>query len=200
MALNSYDNLKISIADWLARKDLDKHIPDFITMAEATLNNNRDFRIDDMVCKLTATVSGTEIAIPADYLGMRYLRIDGGAPLKQVSPEVMQGYKADGCTSSARVSYVHLGRRIEVYPEISEAEMSLFYYQKIPALSDTNQNNWLLARDPNIYIFGALLEATQFMKNDERVQLWMQRYAGSVDNLVASDKRDRWSGPMEVSL
>ena len=198
MSLNNYNNLKASISTWLARKDLDAQIPDFITLAEARLNNNAEFRVMPMVCKLVASVSGTEIGLPDDYLGMRILRHTSGKELTQVSPERLGDYKQ--CTGDLPRVYCNLGRRLEIWPGASDTSMELFYYQKIPALSDTNLNNWLLAQSPDTYLYGSLLAATQYMKNDERVQMWGQMYADSVGGITSADQRDRWSGLMQVAI
>lgn len=192
MALNSYDNLKISIADWLARKDLEKYIPDFIRIAESRLNNNPDFRVRKMVCKVTADISGGDVGLPDTYLGMRELRFaDTGASLQMVSPQTLSDRKQCG---SSNYVFCDLGQRLEVFPVVDGVGVELFFYQMIPALSDTNQSNWLLVQSPDTYLYGSLMAASMHMKNDERVQLWGQMYADAVQGIVTADKRDRWSG------
>lgn len=182
----------------MARTDLDAHIPDFIAMAESTLNNNGDFRIRKMVCKLKAELTGDEFGLPPDYLGMRILRTGSGVEICQVSPQGLQNIKERGC--DGQIYYLELGQRLEIYPPADDLSVDLFYYQKIPPLSEDNETNWLLEQSPNTYLFGALLEATQYLKDDSRIQIWMQRYAGSVDSMVAADKQDRWSGLQQVRV
>lgn len=198
MALNNYNNLKASIANFLARQDLDTSIPDFITLCEARLNNNPDFRLGKMICKLGSDVIGTEVGLPVDYLGMRTLRIQDGSELVQVSPKVLQAKKRTSCTDQQY--YVDLGNRIELYPGVTDMALEIFYYQRLPALSDMNASNWLLAQSPDVYLFGSLIEGSAFMKNDERVGLWATRYKDAVDSLIAADKGDRWSGIKAVEL
>jgi hypothetical protein len=61
------------------------------------------------------------------------------------------------------------------------------YYQ-LPALLDaTNQTNWLTQFAPNLLLYRALLEATPFLKNDERIQVWQQYYQ---DELNATNTED----------
>jgi len=200
MSLNNYNALQTSIATWLARNDLTASIPDFIRLCESRLNNNADFRVRQQVCKLVATVSGTELALPTDYLGMRELRYSTGKTIAQVSPQALGELKQAICYAPDTTVYCDLGQRLEIYPEVDEVDMEIFYYQEIPALSDTNLSNWLLALAPDIYLYGSLLEATQFMKNDERVGLWSQRYAESVAGLAGADEASRWSGPMTIQV
>ena len=198
MSLNSFDNLKLSIANFLARKDLDALVPDFITLAESRLNNNPDFRVRQMVCKLIAEISGTEIGLPIDYLGMRVFRQASGEDIRQVSPTVLQQNKLNHCEGHV---YCDLGQRLEIWPEADQEDMALYYYQKLPALSDANQANWLLALAPDVYLYGSLVSASSYMKNDDRVGLWQTLYTDAVNGVINSDANDRWSsGSMVVSL
>mgnify|MGYP003316438676 CR=1 FL=1 len=62
MALANYTDLKTSIADWLNRADLDGKIPDFIALAESTLNDI--LRSADMVTSATVAISYVRADIP----------------------------------------------------------------------------------------------------------------------------------------
>jgi hypothetical protein len=52
----------------------------------------------------------------------------------------------------------------------------ILYYQLPPLLDEENQTNWLSAFAPNLLLYGALLEATPFLKNDDRIQTWQAFY------------------------
>lgn len=58
----------------------------------------------------------------------------------------------------------------EAYP------VEVMYYELPALLSDTNQTNWLTEYAPQLILYGALLEATPFLKNDERIQVWQSFY------------------------
>ena len=47
MAINTYDNLKTTIANYLNRSDLTSYIGDFITLTESRLN--RELRVREMI-------------------------------------------------------------------------------------------------------------------------------------------------------
>lgn len=52
-----------------------------------------------------------------------------------------------------------------------------FAYYELPALLDeTNQSNWLTEYAPQLLLYGTLLEAAPFLKNDERIGTWQQLY------------------------
>ena len=61
MALDTYSNLKTTIANYLNRSDLTSNLGDFITLTEARLN--RELRVREMINTdtSTTTVAGTTI-------------------------------------------------------------------------------------------------------------------------------------------
>lgn len=54
--------------------------------------------------------------------------------------------------------------------------MRVIYYELPPILDDNNQTNYLTEYAPNLLLYAALLEATPYLKNDERIGVWQQMY------------------------
>ena len=50
------------------------------------------------------------------------------------------------------------------------------YYELPELLDDTNETNWLTEYAPQLLLYGTLLEAAPFLKNDERIPTWQQMY------------------------
>ena len=70
MALNTYTELKASIANWLNRSDLTTEIAgDFIALAEADFNAKLRIRqmeqIDDV------TIDGENVTVPTGFISVR---------------------------------------------------------------------------------------------------------------------------------
>jgi len=61
------------------------------------------------------------------------------------------------------------------------------YYELPPLLDDEQQQNWLTNFAPNALLYGTLLEATPFLKNDERIPVWQQFYQMAVQSLNEED-------------
>lgn len=61
------------------------------------------------------------------------------------------------------------------------------YYQLPPLLSDTNQTNWLTEYAPNMLLYRALLEATPFLKNDDRIPTWQAMYQEQLSTVNQQD-------------
>ena len=193
--MDTYANLQTSIATWMARQDLDPQIPDFIKIAEAQLNSTAELRVRQMICKVKTTISDKEIGLPDDYLGMRLLRYRDGEQIKSIAPALL--YRGS-CTETLR--FVELGQRLELNQTVDALDVDLFYYGKIPALSDTNTTNWLLDLAPNVYLYGSLLAATGYLKNDSRLEMWNSQYKQDLQSIIDADRSDRWSGPQTVEM
>lgn len=61
------------------------------------------------------------------------------------------------------------------------------YYELPALLSDENQTNWLTEYAPQLLLYGTLLEATPFLKNDERIAVWQGFYDRSLAALGQED-------------
>lgn len=65
--------------------------------------------------------------------------------------------------------------------------IEILYYELPPLLDDTTQTNWLTEYAPQLLLYGALLEATPFLKNDERIATWQQYYDRAAAMLNGED-------------
>lgn len=63
----------------------------------------------------------------------------------------------------------------------------VIYYQLPPLLGDDLQTNWLTDYAPNALLYRCLVEATPFLKNDERLQTWQSMYQSEMQTLDAED-------------
>lgn len=65
----------------------------------------------------------------------------------------------------------------------------VLFYQQPPLLDATTQTNWLTQYAPNALLHGALLQATPFLKNDERIPTWQTIYDRDMALLDGNDLR-----------
>lgn len=61
------------------------------------------------------------------------------------------------------------------------------YWELPQLLDDTNTTNWLTEYAPQLLLYGALLEATPFLKNDERIATWQSFYDRAAAMLNGED-------------
>lgn len=197
--ISTYTELKTAIAAWLHRSDLALLAPDFITLAEAKFN--RDLRVAEMETRVTATLDEEYEDLPSDYLEMRRLLLTGadGKVLKYVTPDVLTTYNPDSSTGSVHW-YTIIGSTIQFSKVPGSLTMEMVYYARIPALSDSNADNWLLEKHPDIYLYGALLEASPYLMNDSRIPVWSAKLTEALSSLMGADARARHSGSLTMRL
>lgn len=63
----------------------------------------------------------------------------------------------------------------------------VLYYELPPLLDESIQTNWLTEYAPQLLLYGTLLEATPFLKNDERIATWQQFYDRAAAMLNGED-------------
>lgn len=196
MALSTYSELQASIADWLNKTNLTSVIPDFITLAEAKFNRN--IRVSQMENRDTdSTVVGQDYySLPSDYLALRDIQINSTSvsTLDYMAPEEIDIHY-DSADTGIPKFYTIVGNQIQLAPKPDAVyTLEYSYYQMIPALSDSNTTNWLLTAYPDIYLYGSLLQAEPYLKNDARIPIWKTGLDFGLAELQKADKKYRWSG------
>jgi hypothetical protein len=97
-----------------------------------------------------------------------------------VHPSYLQA-SFDAGAGTPRVFTIE-GAALKIRP-LDGTALELDYFQKLPALSDVQTSNWLLAAHPDLYLFGALVEAEAFNKDADSAALWKLRRDESFDEI-----------------
>ena len=197
MAISTFAELKTATANWLDRSDLTDRIPEFIALAEARFN--RILRIRDMetVSTSISTVAGTrEYSLPTGFVQMKefHLTTDPITPLSYITPEMMSRMWA-GSTTGKPMVFTIIADNVRLGPSPDAVyTTSMLYYKTFTALSTDNTTSEMLTNNPDVYLYGTLLEAEPFIMNDERVQLWATAFKQAIDDIQNQDNKDRHSG------
>ena len=190
MAITTYAELQTAIGDWLNRADLDQKIPDFIRLAESTLNDV--LRSADMVASNTAAITSGRATLPADALEVVYVQVASteDEPLEQITPQQLTMLRRTRTRDAANPRFFAIiGRELVVTPSPSTSlSMDIDYYQRIPALTDSNTTNWLLTDAPHVYLYTSLLHATPFLMDDARYQVFNNTVSQQVMAAVKSQQ------------
>ena len=196
MAISTYAELQTAVANWLDRADLTDRIPEFIALAEARMN--RVLRIRLMEAKYTASSVAAQrnYALPAGYIQMRNLQINTTPirPCQYVTPEIYDRLYGSTTTGTPEI-YTIIANEIQLGPIPAGVQtIEMLFYKKITALSGSNTTEAMLTDNPDVYLYGALLEAEPFIMNDERVGLWGQGFQQAISDLQEQDNKYRHSG------
>lgn len=197
--LSSYAGLRDAIAGWLNRADLVDQIPAFVQLFEAQFNTDPRGRVQDSVVIATADIADELTPVPVDYIQMQNLRIPGSvrAPggLDLLTPQKIGAFKPLHVNPGEPLYYAIIGRQLRLLPtpDVSYT-FEMEYFAKLPALSDDDSTNWLLESRPGIYLYGSLLQAEPYLKNDERIAVWQGLYNALMEDLNTTDDRALLSG------
>jgi hypothetical protein len=197
VSLSTYTELKAAVADWLNRTgqaDLEARAGDFILLFES-LFDKQDIRHPKAVVRATATISGEYTALPTDFVEMQRLRTTGGssgwATHRYITPEELEDDKAGNDAADRPHLFSVVGNEIQIRPYSASGTYTLemVYWAKLTKLGEAQASNWLLAEAPEAYLFGALCEATPFIRDDERVALWTTKRDTAVASLRSAAER-----------
>lgn len=197
--MQDYASLKTEVAQWLNREgmtSLTDKVDTFLAMAQ-----RRIFRDMNLRC-LEATATGTlaNTTLPATFQRVRSIYLTNGTtswPLKSASPHIIAAAQS---ATTAPKWYEIDGDEIRVAPSPdADYAYTLKYYQSIPLLSGGNITNWFTANAPELILFGALLEASVYLKDDQRTEMWRSRFEEVKKSLQDSeDNADRDGGGLQV--
>lgn len=192
LSVTTYATLLTTLASYAARDDLTTlgFWPLAVQLCEAKAN--RSLRSKEMEQRSTASVDMNSsepefVSLPSDYQSMRRVRLSGvaGKPaLVYMAPEKLDEKRfANANVISQPQNFTIIGDEMELWPTPDSAYVIEMTYRKnIPALA-TNSSNWLLTNHPDFYLYGSLLEAEPYMKNDARIQLWGQLYSNVIADI-----------------
>ena len=204
MALDTYSNLKTTIANYLNRSDLTAYLGDFITLTEARLN--RELRVREMVNTdtSTTTVAGTQsYSLPTGYLEATTIifQSDPYCTLRFISNSDFYN-KYNASQSRGKPTYftiVGTNILLGVAPN-SATTLQINYYKSLTALSDSNASNDILTNYPELYLYGALAESAPFIMQDERINTWGNLYKEALKNANETSSRgSTTSSPLQMS-
>ena len=168
----TYNGLKSSVADWMARADLTAFIPDYIVLFEAYVNRNIFARQGDITVNLTP--SAGVATLPSDYLEWKNVTWNGSSGKHSllyankgwldntfpVNPQGVPQY------------FTIVGSQLILYPT-DNSQLIFTYKQGVTPFA--SGSNWLSAAHIDYYLFGTLVEANAFIKNAEAGALWKSR-------------------------
>jgi hypothetical protein len=191
MAISTFAELKLAVANWLGREELTNRIPEFISMAEDRIA--KDLRIQAMETTADLTISSQRVSFPTGFLEVRrlYLNSDSEKPLDYFSPSVFWSRSFANETGQPDAFTIE-GQEFVFAPSPSSTYTGkLLYYKRFTALSAAADTNWILTNARGILLYGALLEAYIYLEDDAGTSKYAALFDQAVTQANLSDKRGR---------
>jgi len=179
MAFTSYSELQTAIGQWLKRSDRAAVIPDYIKLAETRIKTLVRLRVMETEVDLSTTQGSDVIAIPNDFKSPIALWIADINPREQLEQLLPQSMPYN--TVSNRPMYWCVdGRNLRFQTPANQVYPIKLRYQQHFGLSDTTTSNYLLEDYPDVYLFGAMVEALNDVQDFAQAEIWEKRFQTAV--------------------
>lgn len=221
MSLDTYANLQTEIGSHLNRQDLATEIPTFISLAEAKFQRNmrcREMVLRQFASTLVNPVTGAfgeYLPLPGDFLELKRAKVTSAPqptnPLDYATMDDIDRLQFINSTGGCPTAYNIVGSALRLGPFPDQVyTIEIVYYGKLPKLSTTNTRNWLLADHPDYYLYGSLLAAAPWLKDDERIDVW-RGFVGEAEGpnggtgilgeiKLASERAEKSGGTLKARL
>lgn len=195
-----YPSLQQAVVDYLAREDLADFVPNFIQNWETKFYRQPENHGGWMEAPLSEVIAAGAIAVPADYLVLKYAYVDGSpsSRLDRMSLNQLYGTYPRGGHSGLPRWIARDGSNF-VFGPIPDAPYSIkgTYIARplwLRAFPGDAAAHWIIVNAPDLPLYGALLEAQPFLMNDKRIPTWDGFYKMALQNYRDLFKREDVSG------
>jgi hypothetical protein len=212
----TFNNLRGDVRNYLERGAsaatdpiVYEQIPKLINLAERRIA--RDLKLQGFQTVVTTTMQAGVCVMPKPDRWRETISINIGIGTLQNtrktlftrSYEYCRTYWPDQTQLGEPTFYTDYDYQHWLFAETPDDDypIEIVYYELPPLLDEEQQQNWLTNFAPNALLYGTLLEATPFLKNDERIPVWQGFYDMSVNSLNQEDMKkivDRSTTRQEV--
>lgn len=191
----TYDSLLVDMRRYLERgftqasdQIVFDQLPRLITLAERRIA--RELKIEGFIRAVTTPLAiGVATYLKPDRWRDTVSMTVGGSSIFTRSYEYCRNYWPNEAETGKPQFYANYDYQHWLITPTPSAVQTLevIYYEQPALLGDDFQSNWLTEYAPEVLLYASLLEATPFLKNDERVQMWQALYDRSAQALNGQD-------------
>lgn len=189
----TYDSLTSTVLQYLERRDqsvIDR-IPTFIAMCEFEVAQQIKTLGQLQVVETTLVVGEPVVQKPARWrktVSMTLINEGKRQPVYLRKYEYLKAYAPDVTQTSTPLYYGDYDyEHYLVAPTPDKAyQVEILFYERIQPLSSSTQTNWLTQNAPNAMLYGTLLQAMPYLKNDNRTT-FQQKFDQALAALKAED-------------
>lgn len=182
MAFSDFLDLRTAVVEFTGNPDIAEIFPRLVKLAEVEFN--RRIRAREQIESTTLTVSSGSASLPADYQEAIGLMTSAGEEyVAMPSP-----------------AYHRLSRKTGFYTiegsslYASDAEYTFRYYKTIPTITDSmTDDNWLLSKHPNLYLYAVAFEAARNMRDLEMANTAFAFREQEFSQVAAQDDSERFA-------
>jgi hypothetical protein len=165
-----------------------EQLPRLVTLGERRIS--RELKVQGFIRAVTTALQ-TGVATyrkPDRWRDTVSMTVDG-VPIFARSYEYCRSYWPDEAETGAPQFYADYDYNHWLITPTPAADSTLevMYYEQPRFLGEDFQTNWLTEYAPDLLLYATLLEATPFLKKDERIGTWQQMYDRAAQALNGED-------------
>ena len=191
----TYDSLTSTVLQYLERKDaaVVNAIPTFITLAEFEIAQEVKTLGQLQVVESTMEAGNPVIQKPARWRKTVSMSVTVNGVKEPVflrKYEYLKNYWPNTNQISIPLYYADTDWDHWYLAPTPDDDYSfeVLYYERVQPLDSSNQSNWFTQYAPQALLYGSLLQAMPFLKNDARIAMWQQQYDLIMATLKAEDQ------------
>lgn len=190
----TYDSLASDIQGYLERTDTAtvEKIPTFIMLAESVIASEIKFLGNLTVVESAMTLNNPVLQKPSRWhktVSMN-VTVDGEKqPVFLRKYEYLREYWPNDTKLDVPKFYCDYNYDNWLVAPTPSAnfDFEVLYYERVQPLDSTNQTNWFTIYAPQALLYGSLLQAMPWLKNDDRMPMWKAEYQAIIATLKAED-------------
>lgn len=165
-----------------------EQLPRLVTLGERRIS--RELKIQGFIRAVTTPLQ-TGVATyrkPDRWRDTVSMTVDG-SPIFARSYEYCRSYWPDEAETGAPQFYADYDYNhwLITPTPVADSTLEVMYYEQPRFLGEDFQTNWLTEYAPDLLLYATLLEATPFLKKDERIATWQQLYDRAAQALNGED-------------
>ena len=165
-----------------------EQLPRLITLGERRIS--RELKIQGFIRAVTTPLqAGVATYRKPDRWRDTVSMTLNGAPIFARAYEYCRNYWPDEARTATPQFYADYDYNHWLITPTPNADSTLevMYYEQPRFLGEDFQTNWLTEYAPDLLLYATLLEATPFLKKDERIGTWQQMYDRAAQALNGED-------------
>jgi hypothetical protein len=191
----TYDSLLVDLRRYLERgftvesdAIVYEQLPRLVTLGERRIA--RELKIQGFIRAVTAPFQvGVAVYLKPDRWRDTVSMAVNGTPIFARSYEYCRNYWPDESQTGTPQFYADYDYQHWLITPTPAAASTweILYYEQPALLGEDLQTNWLTEYAPDLLLYASLLEASPFLKKDERIATWQAMYDRAAQALSGED-------------
>jgi len=165
-----------------------EQLPRLITLAERRIA--RELKIEGFIVAITTPLqAGVSVYMKPDrWRDTVSMNVDNKTLFGRAY-EYLRNYWPDPAQTGTPTFYADYdySHWLLVPTPATNQTLEILYYEQPRFLGPEFQTNWITEYIPDLLLYASLLEATPFLKNDERIQTWQALYDRAAQSVNGED-------------